>query len=83
MGVVRGVETARVVLSATPQGQAVDAQFVKWLMDHQKEAGVFATVSRLVEQVSVNPAAKMTAQEIAQRVQQAQPQQNASQAAVV
>jgi hypothetical protein len=71
---VQGVETARAVLTTTPQGQAVDAQFVKWLMDHQKEAGVFRTVSGLVEQLSDNPAAKMTAQEIAARVQLAQRQ---------
>ena len=42
---VQGVETARAILTTTPQGQAADAQFVKWLMDHQKEAGVFTTVS--------------------------------------
>ena len=76
---VQGVETARAVLTTTPQGQAADAQFVKWLMDHQKEAGVFTTVSGLVEQLSDNPAAKLTAQEIAQRVQQAQQQRTASQ----
>ena len=78
---VQGVETARAVLTTTPQGQAVDAQFVKWLMDHQKEAGVFTTVSGLVEQLSDNPAARLTAQEIALRVQQAQQQRTASQAA--
>ena len=79
---VQGVETARAVLTTTPQGQAVDAQFVKWLMEHQKEAGVFSTVSGLVDQLTDNPAAKMTAQEIAQRVQQAQSQRTASQTAV-
>ena len=79
---VQGVETARAVLTTTPQGQAVDAQFVKWLMDHQKEAGVFTTVSALVDQLSDNPAAKMTAQEIAQRVQQAQGQGSGSRTAV-
>ena len=42
---VQGVETARAVLETTPQGQAADAQFVRWLMEHQKEAGVFTTVS--------------------------------------
>ena len=73
------METDRAVLTTTPQGQAVDAQFVKWLMDHQKEAGVFTTVSGLVEQLSDNPAAKMTAREIAQRVQQAQQQRTACQ----
>jgi len=71
---VQGVETARAVLTTTPQGQATDAQFVKWLMEHQKEAGVFATVSGLVAQFSDNPAAKMTAQEIADRVRRAQGQ---------
>ena len=77
---VQGVETARAVLTTTPQGQAADAQFVKWLMEHQKEAGVFATVSGLVDQLSDNPAAKMTAAEIALRVQQAQQQRTAGQA---
>src|SRR5512136_2259055 len=79
---VQGVETARAVLTTTPQGQAVDAQFIKWLMEHQKEAGVFTTVSGLVEQLSDNPAARLTAQEIAARVQQAQNQRTVSQAAV-
>jgi hypothetical protein len=77
---VQGVETARAVLTTTPQGQAADAQFVRWLMAHQKEAGVFATVSDLVDQVSDNPAARMTAQEIAKRAQQAQQQRQAGQA---
>ena len=79
---VQGVETARAILTTTPQGQAADAQFVKWLMEHQKEAGVFATVSGLVDQLSDNPAAKLTAQEIAERVQRAQQQRTVGQAAV-
>ncbi len=78
---VQGVETARAVLATTPQGQAADAQFVKWLMDHQKEAGVFATVSGLVDQLSDNPAARLTAQEISARVQRATSQQVAGQSA--
>jgi hypothetical protein len=69
---IQGVETARAVLTTTPQGKAADAQLVRWLMDHQREAGVFATVSDLVERLTDNPAARLTAQEIAQRVQQAQ-----------
>ncbi len=80
---VQGVETARAVLTITPQGQAADAQFVKWLMEHQKEAGVFATVSSLVDQFSDNPAAKVVAQEIAGRVQQAQQRGAAQPAATV
>ena len=65
---VQGVETARAILETTPQGQTADAQFVKWLKDHQKEAGVFTTVAGLVENLSDNEAAKLTAQEIAERV---------------
>src|SRR5215475_2598091 len=56
---VQGVETARAVLATTPQGQAADVQFVKWLMEHQKEAGVFSTVSELVDQLTDNPAARL------------------------
>jgi hypothetical protein len=69
---VQGVETARAILETTPQGKVADAQFVKWLMEHQKEAGVFATVATLVDNLSDHPAAKLTAQEIAERVKQAQ-----------
>ena len=69
---VQGVETARAILTTTPQGQAADAQFGKWLMEHQKEAGVFTTVSTLVDTLTDNPAAKLTAQEIAQRVKKTQ-----------
>lgn len=69
---IQGVETARAVLTTMPQGQAADAQFVRWLMEHQKEAGVFNIVSGLVEQLTDNPAARMTAQEIAERVRKAQ-----------
>jgi hypothetical protein len=65
---VQGVETARAVLSCTPQGKAADVELVRWLMGHQKEAGVFATVSDLVDQFTDNPAARVTAQEIADRV---------------
>ena len=75
---VQGVETARAVLTTTPQGQAADAQFVRWLMDHQKEAGVFTVVSELVHKFSDNPAAKLTAQEMMERLQRAQPQAKAA-----
>jgi hypothetical protein len=71
---VQGVETARAILETTPQGKTADAQFVKWLMEHQKEAGVFTTVATLVDNLSDNPAAKLTAQEITARVKQAQQQ---------
>jgi hypothetical protein len=69
---VQGVETARAILETTPHGQAADAQFVKWLMEHQKEAGVFTTVTGLVDALTDNQAAKLTAQEIAERLRKAQ-----------
>ena len=69
---VQGVETARAILETTPQGQAADAQFVKWLMEHQKGAGVFTTVTGLVDALTDNQAAKLTAQEIAERIRKAQ-----------
>jgi hypothetical protein len=78
---VQGVETARAILTTTPQGQAADAQLVKWLIEHQREAGVLATVSQLVDQLSDNPAARLTAQEIAERVRQAQQQRTGAQPA--
>jgi hypothetical protein len=40
-------------------------------MAHQKEAGVFTTVSTMVDQFTDNPAAILTAQEILQRLQKA------------
>jgi hypothetical protein len=69
---IQGVETARAVRETTPQGQAADVQFVRWLMEHQKEAGVFTTVSTLVDNLSDNPDAKLTAQQIIERVQRSQ-----------
>jgi hypothetical protein len=69
---IQGVETARAMLETTPQGQSADAQFVKWLMEHQKEAGVFTAVATLVDQVCDNPAAKVTAQEIVDRIRRAE-----------
>jgi len=41
-------------------------------LNNQKGAGVFTTVSTLVEELSDNPAARMTAQEILERVGRAE-----------
>jgi hypothetical protein len=37
-------------------------------MRHQKEAGVFATVFELIDEFTDNPAARVTAREIAEKV---------------
>ena len=68
---VQGVETARAVLTTTPQGQAADDALVAWLKAHQREAGVLGAVSSLVEAQADNAAAKMAAAEIAARVARA------------
>jgi len=65
-------EIAWAVLMTTPRGQAADAAFVKWLMEHQKEAGVLGTVSDLVDQGTDAPTALVAAQEIRDRVKRAQ-----------
>ena len=72
--------TGFVALGRSSPRQAADGAFVKWLMEHQREAGVFTTVSGLVEQLTDNPAARLTAQEIAERVQKAQQQRTGAQA---
>jgi hypothetical protein len=63
---------ARAVLEATSRDQAADAQYVKWLMEHQRESDVFTTVSTLVDILSDSPAAKLTAQQILERIQRSQ-----------
>jgi hypothetical protein len=40
-------------------------------MAHQKEAGVFTTVSSMVDQFTDNPADKLTTKEILERLQKA------------
>ncbi len=57
--------------------QAADAAFVKWLMTHPQEIGAFTTVSTLVDSYNDNPAAKLTAPQILDRIQRSQPSQPA------
>ena len=65
---VQGVETARAVLTTTPQVKAADAEFVKWLMEHQREAGVLSSVTDLVAQLSDSEAARIVAGELVRRL---------------
>lgn len=68
---VQGVETARAILETTPQGRDADARFVRWLKRHQREAGVLSVVSGLVERHGDHPAAKLTAKEILEPLDEA------------
>jgi hypothetical protein len=65
----QGVETAREILTTTPQGEALDAQLVRWLQKNQAAAGVLGTVSGLVASTVDNDAAKEAAETILARVQ--------------
>ena len=68
---VQGVETARAVLTSAPQGQAADALFVKGSWSTRRRRGSLRRSRNLADKTSDNPAAKMTAQEIAERVKSA------------
>jgi hypothetical protein len=77
----------RVVSLRTPGAKRGQTLFrvgdmLQYLDELAREQGESVTgeVSSLVDQLSDNPAARMTAQEIAQRVQQAQQQRTAGQA---
>ena len=54
--------------------QSADARFIRWLTEHQNEAGVFTTVSTLVDTLSDWHAA----QEILEHVQRAQQQERSA-----
>lgn len=70
---IQGIETAREVLTTTPQGEAADAEFVRWLKAHQRETGVISLVSSLVAKTADNDAAKSAAELIAERVAKSTP----------
>jgi len=55
------IETLLEVLNTSPQGQAILPQVKSYLVQHQAEAGVFATVATLVENNVDNAAAKEAA----------------------
>ncbi|HEX6827216.1 MAG TPA: hypothetical protein VF077_12935 [Nitrospiraceae bacterium] len=61
---VQAVETARELMATTPQGQKAKDAYTKWLMAHQKEAGLFTAVTGLVDTFSDNDAAKEAAHKL-------------------
>lgn len=67
---VQSVEMAREVLKTTPQGQALDSELVKYLMQHQAEAGVIQQLSKLVRDHVDNDDAREVADEISNLIQE-------------
>ena len=62
---VQGVETARAVLLNTPQGQALDAKFVSWLVKQQGAGAVLNDVSALVKRYADATRAEADAAQLA------------------
>ena len=66
------IETGRMVLQATPQGQALDEQWKRWMIQHQAEQGVIQDVVRLLGNVVDEPSAKEAADSLLALMQEKQ-----------
>ncbi|HWQ92899.1 MAG TPA: hypothetical protein VN673_14580 [Clostridia bacterium] len=58
------IETGRMVLQSTPQGQALDEQWKHWMVKHQGETGVIQDVVGLLGAVVDNTTAKAVANQL-------------------
>jgi len=58
------IETGRMVLQATPQGQALDEEWKRWMIQHQAEQGVIQDVVKLLGNVVDEPSAKQAAERL-------------------
>lgn len=64
------IETGRIVLQSTPQGQALDERWVRWMQQHQAEAGVMQEVMRLLASAVNTDSAKGVAGALCQIMEQ-------------
>ena len=64
---VQGVGTARAALLNTPQGQALDAKFVSWLVKQQGAGAVLNDVSALVKRYADATRAEADAAQLAKQ----------------
>ena len=58
------IEAGRKVMTTTPQGQAAEGQWVRWMSKHQTEAGVVLEVSKLLKQVVNKESAQVVADQL-------------------
>lgn len=63
------IEVGRQVLQTTPQGQALDAQWKQWMIQHQAQTGVIQQVISIVNNVVDNESAKAAAAELQKLIQ--------------
>lgn len=64
----QGIETAREVIKTTPQGQALDAEYQKWLVSHQSAAGVINAVTAIVNKNVNTPTGEAIAESAAKSI---------------
>lgn len=58
----QAVETGREIIKTTPQGQSLEENYIAWLKQNQRTAGVIALVGAVVEENVDNAAAKAAAE---------------------
>jgi hypothetical protein len=58
------IETGRIVLQSTPQGQVLDDQWKLWMVKHQAEQGVISDVVRLLGSVVDGDSAREAADKL-------------------
>jgi hypothetical protein len=58
------IETGRLVLQSTPQGQQLDEKWKSWMINHQAESGVITEVAKLCANVVDNETARGAAQKL-------------------
>jgi hypothetical protein len=61
---VQIIETGRVLLKETPQGQRLDDKWTLWMVKHQAEQGIINEVVKLMGQAVDNESAKVVSQKI-------------------
>lgn len=58
------IETAREVMSSTPQGQKAADAFTQWMLTHQAQAGTIAEITKIVKDSTDNVQAQAAANQI-------------------
>lgn len=58
----QAVETGREIIKTTPQGKELEENYIEWLKQNQRTAGVIALVGAVVEENVDNAAAKAAAE---------------------
>lgn len=63
------IETGRKALQETPQGRALDEQWVIWMKAHQRQIGIYTDVARILENVVNEESAQRAAAELIRQME--------------